>query len=854
MIRLRPGVGLTLLRTLLLQVLPPPSGGCPYNGSVVAEVVATGHNWSELSTTVNVVDEACTALQLRASPQHPKFGATVWIDDVSVVPLPSSSDVNGNGWHAAYFDDGLETAAHVLKADDALSSPSIVGASVAIVWASSPVLPGETALLQIVHRADAAACAAAPDATVCVAGTATCATVAALVNDTAASFTVPATFRLARYTATLCGASVELNALEPWWVQGDRGNATSSGGGVRVAGRALAFDKHGATCVNASTPLTGAETGVSARLRPADSAAAVPLQVVSASCYDVVAKLPQHIAAGPHTVDIRNSLSAEWTAAGQLAVAAPDSFPARSWYLNQGDNLTQTLKVAQVAGGGTITLASGADFAAPRHIPLVVGHRTRLVGAAAGGKPRIVWSGAVRGQDAGDDQPLLSLRGTFELRGVELALNGNAGVAGIPAIAVADGSEGGIIADVSMSHNQLQPAASDRIANALYIGRARGFRVLDSSFSTRGADLSATSKVCSLEWSHQNVLHLQMAEFGLILRSNFSSQCSGWSAASSHSLIFDGNVFAGTGLSRTGGSGSNALGAWHGAKPSGLRLAFLRNRVTENPEALVRSETFTTDGGFSAYYNKTAGSDGDSVRLIAPLTPFHGTDWVTGIFAVVSGTGKGQLAEVVANKGLEIQLAHPLAVPLDATSVVTVAPNCGQGIIAGNSYTGGTSLQLYGGNRYVLAHNSLAQMRGSKKIPGGGIRILGLVYDDEGIVPAHLPLMRVELVGNSLADTNGIGVHGCDVCDLPFAICNPSCPVGTDLAQGVVIRGNTIARTHVCELQHWRDVCANKVIDCYCQGISIQEKLLGAVVEGNSLDGNSSIVVSTDAAGVYVLH
>jgi len=100
----------------LLQVLPPPSGGCPYNGSVVAEVAA-GQNWSEFSTTVKVVDEACTALQLRASPQHPKFGATVWIDDVSVVPIPSSN-VNGNGWHAAYFHDGLEAAAHALKADD----------------------------------------------------------------------------------------------------------------------------------------------------------------------------------------------------------------------------------------------------------------------------------------------------------------------------------------------------------------------------------------------------------------------------------------------------------------------------------------------------------------------------------------------------------------------------------------------------------------------------------------------------------------------------------------------------------------------------------------------------------------
>ena len=88
--------------------------------------MAAGHNWSEFSTTVKVVDEACTALQLRASPQHPKFGATVWIDDVSVVPIPSSSIVNGNGWHAAYFDDGLEAAAHALKADDtfAVSRPS----------------------------------------------------------------------------------------------------------------------------------------------------------------------------------------------------------------------------------------------------------------------------------------------------------------------------------------------------------------------------------------------------------------------------------------------------------------------------------------------------------------------------------------------------------------------------------------------------------------------------------------------------------------------------------------------------------------------------------------------------------
>ena len=54
--------------------------------------VAAGQNWSEFFTTVKVVDEDCTALQIQVSPLGPKFGGTAWIDDVSVVQLPNESE------------------------------------------------------------------------------------------------------------------------------------------------------------------------------------------------------------------------------------------------------------------------------------------------------------------------------------------------------------------------------------------------------------------------------------------------------------------------------------------------------------------------------------------------------------------------------------------------------------------------------------------------------------------------------------------------------------------------------------------------------------------------------------------
>ena len=72
--------------------LPPLRGGCPYTGMVVHEVDA-GREWAQMKvvigpgTRLSILDNM-TSLQLRVSPARTgKFGATVWIDDVSVAPV-----------------------------------------------------------------------------------------------------------------------------------------------------------------------------------------------------------------------------------------------------------------------------------------------------------------------------------------------------------------------------------------------------------------------------------------------------------------------------------------------------------------------------------------------------------------------------------------------------------------------------------------------------------------------------------------------------------------------------------------------------------------------------------------------
>ena len=156
-----------------------------------------------------------------------------------------------------------------------------------VFWASDPVRPNETVLLQgndfagqprveVTRLADGDATApAAPW------------TAAAVLqgSDCSLKFALPADWKMGvfacRVTATgATSASVLINAPDPWWVQGDRGAACSPGGWLRVFGKSLHFG--------------GRSAG---RLVDAQGRA-VPLDPADANCFALRFDLPTDLKPG----------------------------------------------------------------------------------------------------------------------------------------------------------------------------------------------------------------------------------------------------------------------------------------------------------------------------------------------------------------------------------------------------------------------------------------------------------------------------------------------------------------------------------------------------------------------------
>lgn len=88
-------------------------------------------------------------------------------------------------------------------------------------------------------------------------------------------------------------AVVWLNRPDVWWCQGDRGQAASPGGWVRVFGRCLGWSGRAITTVF----LRGARgVAISAK----------------ADCYSARAELPKHLPAGDYEVFVHNGFGGKW--------------------------------------------------------------------------------------------------------------------------------------------------------------------------------------------------------------------------------------------------------------------------------------------------------------------------------------------------------------------------------------------------------------------------------------------------------------------------------------------------------------------------------------------------------------
>ena len=160
----------------------------------------------------------------------------------------------------------------------------------AISWATSPVRPGETCVIQASRHINATVVLSQGGQTVNVAPT--------LTGNHSLFFVVPRSFSAEAFRCRLrTGAGVSeaytVNAPTTWWWQGGLGNQSSQGGWLRVFGQnlhATGLTTRARACLAGSCSVLSADTG-------------------SVSSYQAKFELPSSLAAGVYTLELAASAS-----------------------------------------------------------------------------------------------------------------------------------------------------------------------------------------------------------------------------------------------------------------------------------------------------------------------------------------------------------------------------------------------------------------------------------------------------------------------------------------------------------------------------------------------------------------
>ena len=212
-------------------------------------------------------------------------------------------------------------------------------------------------------------------------------------SDETLKFVVPATWKPGVFACrvTVGGAASEpllLNAPDPWWIQGDEGEAASPGGWLRVLGKSLAL---------------GGQS--MARLEPEHGEPLV-LRPAAADGFCLRFDLPATLPTGPYTVRVHNGSggNAAWRTAGKLRIEAAPVIPEKTFSvldfygpdaeqkmrdtlvkynqpLDRSEGIQAALKKAKDHGGGIIYFPPGRYLVKG---PLVIPERTRLEGEGTG--------------------------------------------------------------------------------------------------------------------------------------------------------------------------------------------------------------------------------------------------------------------------------------------------------------------------------------------------------------------------------------------------------------------------------------------------------------------------------------
>ncbi len=559
----------------------------------------------------------------------------------------------------------------------ALAGPASAAAP-RVFWASDPVRPDETVLLQgsdlggttaVVELArlddqKATAPSAAPEIK-------TWTRAPVLQGDAQAlKFVVPAAWSMGVFACRVKAGDAAseptfLNAPDPWWVQGDEGDAASPGGWLRVLGKCLDIGGR-----------------ASARLDPGQGTPTL-LSPKEADDYSLRFDLPDDLKPGSYTVWVHNGCGgdAAWRSAGAVRIQAAPAVPTAVYSVldacgpdaarqmrdslikynqpvDRTEGILAALKKAKDNGGGVVYFPAGRYAVRG---PLVVPEHTVLRGEGEG-LVTLWWGTGHFNLDGGGPQGRAKID---EPKPPQTLIYG-------PDFAIEDMSlylpleyQQGIVADrrlrmnkvrIRIDHYWLVQGRGDGVVARL----GRNFQVTDCDILAKGDGLVP-------------------GRYGVIAHNRIAANKSNTPMGGSREVIVEDNQFV-----------SMDPTAYQNIAGSGRDMYYAHNHH-ETLYAQQADYSFTFDAGGGAYLGGVAEVRGTHVTLAADPTypkwaPEKSDLWRRAALCILDGRGVGQWRDVTANHGRDWEIDRPFDVAPDASSVATIVPFNGRVLIVGNHF------------------------------------------------------------------------------------------------------------------------------------------------------------------------
>ncbi len=613
----------------------------------------------------------------------------------------------------------LTAALMGLAAEESLAAPQVF-------WASDPVRPDETVLLQGSDFGSAAIVeatrlddgqATAPAGVVKVKEWTRVPVLQA--SDCSLKFVVPADWKVGVFACRVTAggatsAPVLVNAPDAWWMQGDRGASATPGGWLRIFGKSLAFAhrsvgeageksnsalreavEDGNAVFQRAIPLRNPPSSQRfaprrlrnsiVRLTP-QQGTPVDIKPDTEDCYALCVALPADLKPGEYTVNVHNGLggNAAWGKAGTLQVESPATWPTATFSVLEpyGKDAVQQMRKTlnkyspvpdRTAGiqaalkkarqnGGGIVYFPAGRYGIKGDLD--VPPRTVLKGEGMG--LVVLWWGTGRfNLDGGSEEGLEAGKERAKMPGTLI-----------------HGSEFGL-EEMSL----YLPLAYETAISGGERFRMRKVRVrVDHHWAMDGrkrpeglvAYLGNNAEVTDCDILAKGT-GLVPGRYCLISRNRIMAGKTNCTLGGSEQAIVEDNHFV-----------SLYPTAYENIAGSGRNIYFARN-LQESFHVHQADYSFTFDAGDGAYFGKLAAVHGTQLALAEdPSYPNWAAEksglWRKSIVVISDGRGAGQWRRVVSNHGRQWEIDRPFDCPPDGTSLVTIVPMNGRVLVIGNRF------------------------------------------------------------------------------------------------------------------------------------------------------------------------